>query len=260
MDDLIEEFNSFTGNDDNNIAREWLEKHDNNVDEAGTAYFSNYTPPAFPAQEPDEPNLDILTAKFVNATGADTSEAGLWLLQSDNDLERAIEDYGAYIVTQSSSTPSTSSAQTLVGTYNEPPPPPLGTPSTWTVETAKKWLSTSSTWIGLGNPSHWTGIRILGKGGFGVAGLWQYVGPAHLAPVSGIRELCVKQTVVGRTEKRDVYEEGRILKMLSEVDGCTHVVKMYGGVEEDVFEGLGVVRLFLEYCVGGDLGRVLDAK
>ncbi|KAI9642569.1 hypothetical protein NHQ30_009374 [Ciborinia camelliae] len=259
MDDLVEEFNSFTGNEDDHIARKWLKKYNNNVEGASTAYFENCKPTPFPAQDPNEPDLEDLTAQFIDITGATANEAILWLLQEDHDLQRAIDEYGIALTQLSPphnpSLPPTTFSEAL----EEPPAPPLGAPSTWTDETARKWLATSSSWVEGGLGPHWTGIRILGTGGFGVAGLWQYRGPAESAPPNEIRELCVKQTVADRTTKRDAFEEGRILKILAEIEEpSVHIVRMYGGVAEDTFEGLRVVRLFLEFCRGGDLGSLVE--
>jgi hypothetical protein len=108
--------------------------------------------------------------------------------------------------------------------------------------------------LGLG----WRGSKILGKGGFGVAGLWEYIGND---PGQPIEYIVVKQSLKGVNSLR---REAKILSILEPVR-CPYIIRMYGKLfEEDRLnstsrgtvnwkEGGKISRIYLEYCNEGDL-------
>ncbi|KAH8592305.1 hypothetical protein B0O99DRAFT_674588 [Bisporella sp. PMI_857] len=109
----------------------------------------------------------------------------------------------------------------------------------------------------------WKGVKFLGKGGYGIAGLWEYQGSGTNAPQA--KHVVIKQTsdeeppgpVRGNTTART---EGQILGLLSTTANTRHIVKQYGGNKlGDRWNSMEwVIRIFLEYCLGGDLERLVS--
>ncbi|KUJ20931.1 uncharacterized protein LY89DRAFT_715236 [Mollisia scopiformis] len=119
------------------------------------------------------------------------------------------------------------------------------------------WLTSDTNWK-TRLQSGFKGQRILGVGSYGIAGLWSYEGPPETAPA--IQHVVAKECEIAKFDKReDVFVEGRILSMLEKVQS-RHILRMYGPVMNDENLGEEVVRLFLEYCPDGDLGRLLNPK
>ena len=92
-------------------------------------------------------------------------------------------------------------------------------------------------------------------------GLWEYAGDSSVAPP--IREVVVK---ISRVSSRfsdyfDPMREGRLMEELAQLRSV-HILRIFGKAVEDVQsddEGpMNVVRLFLEYCPGGDVTGLLN--
>ncbi len=121
------------------------------------------------------------------------------------------------------------------------------------------FLTSEPTWkvrIGKG----WHGRRILGKGSFGVTGLWEYKGDDPNPPA--IKQVVVKQTQFSpysiRSDGRTALDEGNIGLSLAPIKAL-HLVRQYGGnhLGDRFAEMEHVVKIFLEYCPGGDLGQFI---
>ena len=118
-----------------------------------------------------------------------------------------------------------------------------------------EWIATEPTWtsrIGAG----WEG-KFLAKGGYGVVGAWTYVAPAETAPV--VKDVVVKMSSFEDFAPRErIYDEGNILRTLATA-GSRHIVRQFGGNRsgDNFGDMLGVVKIFLEYCPGGDLMQFL---
>lgn len=126
------------------------------------------------------------------------------------------------------------------------------------------WLASDSEWATpLGN--YWKGKKFLGRGGYGVAGLWEYDGPD---PPPLIQQVVVKQAVrnidpldidIGQIGPgRSPLSEGIIGRKLDTAKS-NHIVRQFGGNKlGSKFRELNyVVTLFLEFCPGGDMDQFL---
>lgn len=127
-----------------------------------------------------------------------------------------------------------------------------------------EFLASETTWqqrLGDG----WVGTTFLGSGCAGSVGLWEYKGNPTTLP--SITKVVVKQSSADPDlmPNSDAFgsptpfDEANILKKLSRVR-TNHTIKQYGAnLVGESFPGLGsVVRLFLEYCPGGDLGQFIE--
>lgn len=103
------------------------------------------------------------------------------------------------------------------------------------------------------------GKKFLGRGSFGVAGLWTYNQPLGHALRPSITSVVVKmsQIELGGTD-RDGLNEGAIGLILSKFQS-PHLVRQFGGnrLGDRFYEMEDVVRIFLEYCPGGDLQQLM---
>jgi len=125
-----------------------------------------------------------------------------------------------------------------------------------------KFLASEPTWTQrLGDG--WKGVKFLGKGSFGVVGLWRYEGEeGPNAPE--VREVVVKQSNLYLNHNVEPLfgmtglDEGQMLEKLSKT-GSQHIIRQYGGFHTgDRFGDMDqVVKLFLEYCPGGDVDQLL---
>ncbi|KAG0647414.1 Serine threonine-kinase GIN4 [Hyphodiscus hymeniophilus] len=109
----------------------------------------------------------------------------------------------------------------------------------------------------------WKGTKFLGKGGYDIVGLWEYKGDPMRAPA--VTKVVVK---VAEDTDQDIdknifrgktaYDEGNILAKLSKVP-TNHVIKQYGGnrVGDKFLDMDYVVRIYLEFCPGGDLDQFI---
>jgi serine/threonine protein kinase len=108
------------------------------------------------------------------------------------------------------------------------------------------------------------GGKFLGKGCFGIVGLWEYRGDVLMAPE--VTKVVVKQSADEPKDHiynvwggKSAMDEGRILEMLGRL-GSNHIIRQYGGNRVgDTFLEMGpVVRKFLEFCPGGDLNQLVS--
>lgn len=161
------------------------------------------------------------------------------------------------------------------------PPQPL-TNDEWLVLSRKSrkqlreqsWLQLSQSWKGFAGV--WKGVRVLGSGGYGIAGLFEYTGTKAGRP----KNIVVKQS--GQENRAELLEEGRTLQQLGK-SGSIHIVKLLKAFYEEGGTGTGrrndpspfrlrkdgspeyqrhleLCRLYLEYCEGGDMWQCAKAK
>ncbi|RDW64065.1 hypothetical protein BP5796_10567 [Coleophoma crateriformis] len=127
----------------------------------------------------------------------------------------------------------------------------------WNRQAREAWLNSEATWAHrLG--SSWRGVRVLGSGSFGVAGLWQYSASGrHASSTRMIKEVVVKQVDVDYERRSTV--EGLVLEYLSHLH-CKHLVRQFGPLRRDRYDDREVVRIYLEYCPGGDLQKMIRRR
>lgn len=126
---------------------------------------------------------------------------------------------------------------------------------------AERWLNSDVKWEKR-FPAGWKGVKVLGAGGFGIAGHWKYV--SDVAPAPGSIESQVRDIVVKQTRAavdNGLRYESKFLENLTST-GSRHFPKLYGRVQRDVGTGTELAidphrrevhRIFLEYCPGGSL-------
>lgn len=125
----------------------------------------------------------------------------------------------------------------------------------------EKWLTSEPEWTSrLGDG--WRGVKFLGKGSGGIAGLWEYHEDGEHDPTA-LRKVVVKQSEATQDWDQTTplgpktpFDEGSHLVELRKL-GSKHIFRQYGGnrISDDFGEMGKVVRIFLEYCPGGDLGK-----
>lgn len=130
---------------------------------------------------------------------------------------------------------------------------------------AEAWFGSEPEWasrVGEG----WKGTKILGKGSKGVAGLWEYRPEnGDLSNAPAVRQMVVKMTQLDDSEEqgrrrlngpKTAFDEGDFGVKISKI-GSRHLVRQYGGNRlGDYFGEMDrVVKIFLEYCPGGDLDQ-----
>jgi hypothetical protein len=125
-----------------------------------------------------------------------------------------------------------------------------------------EWLRRSRSWRGL-DPRIWRARKVIGVGGNGIVGLWDYKGDNAKMP----KHMAVKQGI----DRNGMAWESRMLKILTG-SGSNHIVKIYKsmyaaggtgtmlGTDRLPFDYKGnynkdyeVYRYYLEYCENGDL-------
>ncbi|KAI9743088.1 MAG: hypothetical protein M1818_003383 [Claussenomyces sp. TS43310] len=129
----------------------------------------------------------------------------------------------------------------------------------------KQWLRSDRRWqnkLGRG----WKGRRVLGRGGNGIVGLWEWEG----APGDGegwesrVKRVAVKQ--MRARGRSGLMKEGRFMKWANST-GSKHFPQLYKRVYRDVGSGSyqmaidsnrrEVHRMIMEFCEGGDLHQVI---
>jgi hypothetical protein len=90
-----------------------------------------------------------------------------------------------------------------------------------------KWLHRSKQWIGL-DANLWK-AKVLGAGGNGVVGLWEYQGNNTLFP----KNIVIKQ---GHDDPESMAWESKLLRQIIGT-GTEHVVKLYKGYHRDGVTG-----------------------
>lgn len=127
-----------------------------------------------------------------------------------------------------------------------------------THEQRARWLSSNMRWTrGLG--SDWRGEKVLGAGGFGLVGVWEYTDQQ-----GGQRRVVVKQS---KGKNNSLKGESKILSRVAETR-TRHVVRILKKYHEERGtgsstwdpEGEWVSRIYLEYCQGGDFNNHIKAQ
>ncbi|CAG8951817.1 hypothetical protein HYFRA_00005621 [Hymenoscyphus fraxineus] len=124
------------------------------------------------------------------------------------------------------------------------------------------WLQSDATWKESLGPE-WYGRKIgvvLGRGGYGVVGLWQYNGPGNPA----VTQVAVKSTIIEYFDRKNPkwLREGTILKM-AQAAKSPHIIRLFGNQSRDRAAGdiySDVIRLFMEFCPGGDLHNLYEER
>jgi serine/threonine protein kinase len=130
-----------------------------------------------------------------------------------------------------------------------------------TPEENEAWFASEPDWMSRVGDG-WKGTRFLGRGSKGVAGLWEYQ-PKNDPNAPAITQMVVKMSELDDFDEKfrkriggpkTAKDEGIIGEKLAQI-GSPHLVRQYGGNRiGDEFSEMGrVVKLFLEYCPGGDL-------
>lgn len=118
-----------------------------------------------------------------------------------------------------------------------------------------KWVKSDSTWkdrLGQG----WKGTRFIGQGSYGKVGLWEFEDAKQPEPL--IKQIAIKQQEENPfAPEIELEAEGRIMALLTTIRS-KHLVRLYGQPKADTENGNKVVRLFMEYCPGGDLTRLME--
>lgn len=96
----------------------------------------------------------------------------------------------------------------------------------------------------------WKGVKVLGRGGQGVIGLWEYIGPGT-HPWG--RRIVIKQSL-----QHPLNEERNMMMELGHGDsGVTHVVQLLYPVVVDRNVTPELFKIILEFCEGGDLDSLI---
>jgi hypothetical protein len=122
------------------------------------------------------------------------------------------------------------------------------------------WLRDMHNWRSGNLGPMWTGERVLGEGGYGIAGQWRYNGDDSNIP----KYIVVKEGTDGNQSLR---REARFLELLSPRTG--NILRIYGRLHSeprrggwaDNGENLGrntTLRMITEYCNGGDMAAFTD--
>jgi hypothetical protein len=112
-----------------------------------------------------------------------------------------------------------------------------------------------------GFPRGWKGTRILGAGGQGIVGLWEWKGRGP-SPLPPNRQIVVKK-VIGNDTLNDEWDT--MLKLGNRGTHTVHLIypssRAHGKRQKydpTTGEVKGQKRLILEYCEGGDLDRFIS--
>ncbi len=96
----------------------------------------------------------------------------------------------------------------------------------------------------------WKGVKVLGRGGQGVVGLWEYVGPG--THIWG-RRIVIKQSL-----RTPLDEERKMMMALDDGTGkANHVVQLLYPIAVNRDETPQLFRIILEFCEGGDLDSLI---
>lgn len=125
-----------------------------------------------------------------------------------------------------------------------------------------EWLERSKLWPDLPY-NEWTARKVIGAGGYGLCGIWDYTGNDQNMP----RRIAVKQSM----DSEALEHESKFLH-LAAMTGTKHIVKLYKGCHKSGGTGTGkkfdplpfnaagrytsrleVARMYMEYVPGGDL-------
>ncbi len=135
----------------------------------------------------------------------------------------------------------------------------------FTAEQQIAWLRNSKHWVGL-DATKWKGRRVIGAGGNGTVGLWDYTGGDDKMPPSMVVKQADSSAAYG------LQWESKLLRHASKTNSV-HILKLYkacyleGGTgAHHKFDPLPfnarsgtynprkeIARMYMEYCPGGDL-------
>jgi hypothetical protein len=129
-----------------------------------------------------------------------------------------------------------------------------------------KWLVSEAKWknrVGKG----WVAKRVLGMGGYGIVGHWEYKGPDRDS--KPLKDVVVKQGTPWRPgghRSKGLEAETNFLQTFL-TSKTQHIVRIYRRMYMDIGSGAvrpdptaEVHRIFLEFCPGGDLADFFDKK
>jgi serine/threonine protein kinase len=131
---------------------------------------------------------------------------------------------------------------------------------------ATTWLNSSDKW-NRSFPEGWDAVKVLGSGGYGIAGHWRYTTPGPHQPgtvESEVRDIVVKQGAGNMS--RGLIKEAKIMEMLT-MTGSRHFPQIYGRVHRDVGQQDRVLidekrrevhRIFMEFCEEGSFADLID--
>ncbi len=140
----------------------------------------------------------------------------------------------------------------------------------FTTEEQHAWLKNSKHWAGL-DATKWKGRKVIGAGGNGTVGLWDYIAGDNRMPPS----IVIKQTDPSGAE--GLQWESKLLRNATKTKSV-HIIKLYkachleGGTgSHHIFDPLPfnrgsgaydprkeVARMYMEYCPGGDLNEYVQ--
>jgi hypothetical protein len=96
----------------------------------------------------------------------------------------------------------------------------------------------------------WKGVKVIGRGGQGVIGLWEYIGPGtHLWG----RRIVIKQSLQYPLDK----ERDMMMEMGQGDSGVTHVVQLLYPIVVDCNVTPQLFKIVLEFCEWGDLESLI---
>jgi hypothetical protein len=97
---------------------------------------------------------------------------------------------------------------------------------------------------------YWKGVKVLGRGGQGVVGLWEYIGPGT-HPWG--RRIVIKQSL-----QYPLDEERNMMMELGHGDSeVTHVVRLLYPIVVNRDVPPQLFRIMFEFCEGGDLNSLI---
>jgi hypothetical protein len=128
------------------------------------------------------------------------------------------------------------------------------------------WLERSKLWDSLQPANDWKARKVLGRGGTGLCGLFDYLGSNNQIPP----QVVVKQSM--GWDAQELHAESKLLTLAAST-GTDHIVKIYKGYHRGGGTGVSdeidpipfrdgddsyqsddeVARIFMEYLPGGDL-------
>jgi hypothetical protein len=96
----------------------------------------------------------------------------------------------------------------------------------------------------------WRGVKVLGRGGQGVVGLWEYTGPG--------KHIWGKRIVIKQSLRYPLNEEREMMMKLDDgSDKVNHVVQLLYPMVVDHDKTPQLYKIILEFCEGGDLDSLI---
>jgi len=129
----------------------------------------------------------------------------------------------------------------------------------------RNWLDSEKKWkhrVGKG----WAAKKVLGRGGQGIIGLWEYEGSDKSS--QAMTQVVVKQACIqvpGGRRSTGLLAEEHFLNIFK-YTGSPHILKMYRHLYKEIgnntmeYDHWEVHRIFLEFCPNGDLYDWIEKK